>query len=92
MKKEKSTILPTLLMTMAIMIFLSGCSSQYQMTLIGNRHVTTFSKPKLNTETQYFEFKDHEGKIREIPKSRVLKIEPFDSGSAPRDAYIPQIQ
>ena len=76
----------------ALAAALCACSSSYQMTLIGNRFVTTNSKPKLNKETQNFEFKDHKGQIREIPKSRVLKIEPYNSKTAKNNTYLPEIK
>jgi hypothetical protein len=79
-------------LSLGALVVLCSCSSQYQITLINNRYITTNSKPKLDRETQNFVYKDHKGEIREVSKSKVLKIEPYDPESARKNTYKPEIK
>lgn len=73
-------------------VMVSGCQSRYQITLIGNKHIITTSKPKRDVETRRVYYKDHEGKTRFVPFSRVLRVGPVDSNKQNFNSTIPQLQ
>ncbi len=75
-----------LLIALATLSLLTGCSGRYVITTTNGAKIITPSKPK-RVESKYV-YKDGNGQIIEIPAMRVRVIEPYSkeaAGTLPRN-------
>jgi hypothetical protein len=63
------------LLLVTILVALTGCAQTYKVTLNNNNTFTTRGKPKYNSQSQCYEYKESTGKLVSIPAIRVKEIE-----------------
>ncbi|MCH7373377.1 MULTISPECIES: YgdI/YgdR family lipoprotein [Aeromonas] len=63
-----------LMMILACVLALAGCSSQYIMSTKDGRMIATDSKPKLDEDTDMYRYYDAEGREMLIKKDDVTQI------------------
>jgi hypothetical protein len=65
-----------LVVLLSVMVLCAGCRTKYDITLSNGNKITGVSKPVLNKETGFYEFKLANGKQEAVKSMRVRTIEP----------------
>ncbi len=74
MREGEETVMKRLMMILACVLALAGCSSQYIMSTKDGRMIATDSKPKLDEDTDMYRYYDAEGREMLIKKDDVTQI------------------